>query len=149
MPATGRGFEPLAELESDRSGVLMAARSEVSEALVDIRVLSPALLTDRAFVRHLGKDMSVLREVRHTNLVSVMDFDKRVGAVIYESVPGSSLEQVLKGQGPLELVASLVVLDDCAAGLEALHNVGILHGNVTPQAVVIETTGAVLLRYAG
>src|ERR1700674_1396035 len=92
-PESRRGFEPLAEIESDRSGVLMAARSEASEALVDIRVLSPALLTDRAFVRHLGKDMSVLREVRHTNLVSVMDFDKRVGAVIYESVPGSSLEQ--------------------------------------------------------
>lgn len=149
MPATGRGFEPLAELESDRSGVLMSARSEVSEALVDIRVLSPALLADRGFVRHLGKDMSVLREVRHTNLVSVMDFDKRVGAVIYESVPGSSLEQVLTGQGSLGLAASLVLLDDCAAGLEALHNVGILHGNVTPQAVVIETTGAVLLRDAG
>jgi serine/threonine protein kinase len=78
-----------------------------------------------------------------------MNFDKRAGAVIYESVPGSTLAQVLKGQGSLELAASLVLLDDCAAGLGALHNDGVLHRNVTPDAVVIETTGAVLLRDAG
>jgi serine/threonine protein kinase len=148
-PATGRGFRPLGELESDRSGVLIAARSEVSGALVDIRVLAPALTADRASMSRLGRDMDVLREVRHTNLVSVMNFDKRVGAVVYESVPGSTLSQVLRGQGSLELAASLVLLDDCAAGLAALHNDGVLHRNVTPDAVVIETTGAVLLRDAG
>ena len=149
QPATGRGFRPLGELESDRSGVLIAARSEVSGALVDIRVLAPELTADRASMSRLGRDMGVLREVRHTNLVSVMNFDKRAGAVIYESVPGSTLAQVLKGQGSLELAASLVLLDDCAAGLAALHNDGVLHRNVTPDAVVIETTGAVLLRDAG
>jgi Protein kinase domain len=129
--------------------VLIAARSEVSGALVDIRVLAPELTADRASMSRLGRDMGVLREVRHTNLVSVMNFDKRAGAVIYESVPGSTLAQVLKGQGSLELAASLVLLDDCAAGLAALHNDGVLHRNVTPDAVVIETTGAVLLRDAG
>jgi serine/threonine protein kinase len=129
--------------------VLIAARSEVSGALVDIRVLAPALTADRASMTRLGRDMGVLREVRHTNLVSVMNFDKRAGAVVYESVPGSTLAQVLKGQGSLALAASLVLLDDCAAGLAALHNDGVLHRNVTPDAVVIETTGAVLLRDAG
>jgi Protein kinase domain len=149
QPATGHGFKPLGELESDRSGVLIAARSEVSGALVDIRVLAPELTADRASMSRLGRDMGVLREVRHTNLVSVMNFDKGAGAVIYESVPGSTLAQVLNGQGSLELAASLVLLDDCAAGLAALHNDGVLHRNVTPDAVVIETTGAVLLRDAG
>lgn len=116
---------------------------------MDIRVLAPALTADRAAMSRLGRDMGVLREVRHTNLVSVMNFDKRAGAVIYESVPGSTLTQVLRGQGSLDLAASLVLLDDCAAGLAALHNDGVLHRNVTPDAVVIETTGAVLLRDAG
>src|ERR1700692_2383377 len=147
--STARGFTPLGEVEADPSGVLMAARSEASGALVDIRVLAPALTADRAFMHHLGRDMSILKEVRHTNLVSVMDFDKRAGAVVYESVPGSTLTQLLAGQGALELAASLVLLEDCVAGLEALHKAGVLHRNVTPDALVIETTGAVLLRDAG
>lgn len=100
-------------------------------------------------MRRLGGDMDVLREVRHTNLVSVMQFDKRAGAVVYEAVPGSTLTQLLWAQGPLELPASLVLLEDCISGLEALHNVGVLHRNLTPESVVIETTGAVLLRDAG
>ena len=42
-----------------------------------------------------------------------------------------------------------MLLEDCVSGLEALHNVGVLHRNLTPDSVVIETTGAVLLRDAG
>jgi serine/threonine protein kinase len=93
--------------------------------------------------------MNVLREVRHTNLVSVMHFDKHAGAVVYESVPGGTLTQLLNDQGALNLAASLVLLEDCISGLEALHKVGVAHGNLTPDAVVVETTGAVLLRDAG
>src|ERR1039457_5373213 len=144
-----RGFTPLGTVVSDRSGVLVAARSEASGALVDIRVLAPALKAGRAFMRRLGGDMDILREVRHTNLVSVMHFDKGAAAVVYEAVPGSTLTQLLDAQGPLELAASLVLLEDCVSGLEALRNVGVLHRNLTPDAVVVETTGVVLLRDAG
>jgi len=100
-------------------------------------------------MRRLGGAMNTLRELRHTNLVSVMHFDRRAAAVVYEGVPGSTLTQVLEGQGQLELAASLVLLEDCISGLEALHNTGVIHGNLTTDAVVVETTGAVLLRDAG
>src|ERR1039457_5247221 len=111
-----RGFTPLGEVVSDGAGVLIAARSEASGALMDIRVLAPALRAARGFMRRLGGDMDVLREVRHTNLVSVMHFDKGAAAVVYEAVPGSTLTQVLDAQGPLELAASLVLLEDCVSG---------------------------------
>jgi serine/threonine protein kinase len=100
-------------------------------------------------MHRLGGDMDILRELRQTNLVSVMHFDPRAAAVVYESIPGSTLTQLLEGQGPLELAASLVLLEDCISGLEALHNLGVLHRNLTTDAVVVETTGAVLLRDAG
>ena len=112
---------------------MIAARSEASGALVDIRFLTPALKTAGAFMRRLAGDMGVLREVRHTNLVSVMQFDKRAGAVVYEAVPGSTLTQLLWAQGPLELPASLVLLEDCISGLEALHNVGVLASQPDPR----------------
>lgn len=149
MRAPERGYTPLGEVEFDRSGALIAARSEASGALVDIRVLAPGLKAARGFMRGLGSDMKVLREARHTNLVSVMHFDMRAGVVVYESVPGSTLTQLLNNQGALDLAASIVLLEDCISGLEALHKVGVMHGNLTPDAVVVETTGAVLLRDAG
>src|SRR5580704_18403671 len=101
--ASARGFTPLREVESDASGALIAARSEASGALVDIKALAPALTSSRAFMRRLEGDMEALREVRHTNLVSVMQFDKHAGAIVYESLPGSTLTQLLDGHGPLEL----------------------------------------------
>ncbi|MGA8415884.1 MAG: protein kinase [Candidatus Dormiibacterota bacterium] len=147
--SNARGFTPLGDVESDGSGLLIAARSQFTHALVDVRILAATLKGDRARMRQLRGEMDVLREVRHTNLVSVMDFDKRAGAVVYESVPGSSLTDLLDGQGPIELAAGLVLLEDCVSGLEALHNVGVIHRNVTPDSVVIESTGAVLLRDTG
>jgi hypothetical protein len=148
-PSTARGFTPLGEVESDPIGVLIAARSEASGALVDVRVLAPTLRKDPAFMRRLGHAMDILREVRHTNLVSVMSFDKKVGAVVYEAVRGSTLSQLVAGQEPLQLAASLVLLEDTISGLEALQNAGVVHGNLTADSVVLETTGAVLLRDAG
>jgi eukaryotic-like serine/threonine-protein kinase len=144
-----RGFTSLRGLGVDRSGALIEARADASGELVVIRILTPALTADAVAMREMRRDMATLQRLRHSNLVSVIAFDTRAGAVISESVHATSLRRVVDVSGPLDLAAAMVVLDDCLAGLEALHGAHLFHRDVRPDAVLIAMSGAVLLRDAG
>jgi serine/threonine protein kinase len=144
-----RGFTSLRGLGVDRSGALIEARADPSGELVVIRILTPALTADVVAMREMRHDMAALQRLRHSNLVSVIAFDTRAGAVISESVHATNLHRVIDMSGPLDLAAAMLVLDDCLAGLEALHEAHVFHRDVRPDAVLITMSGVVLLRDAG
>jgi eukaryotic-like serine/threonine-protein kinase len=133
----------------DRSGAIVAARDIATGSPVTVRLLSPALSADAAFRRQIRHDMAVLSVVRHQHLLAVIVFEDRAAAVICESVNGVTLGHLVDVSGPLPPAAALVVFDDCLSGLEALHAAGIVHRDVRPDAVILDTGGTAILRDAG
>ncbi len=89
--------------------------------------------------------MGVLRSLRHQHLLSVIAFDDRHAAIVYEWVNGVTL----RAAGRLGAAAALVVFDDSLAALEALHAAGVIHRDVTPDAVVLDGDGTGIVRDAG
>jgi hypothetical protein len=133
----------------DRSGALVAARDIATGSPVTIRMLSPALSSDAAYRRQVRHDMGVLRSLRHQHLLAVIAFDDRSEAVVSESVEGVTLGHLVDVSGPVPPAAALVALDDCLSGLEALHMAGIVHRDVRPDAVLVDSGGTAILRDAG
>jgi eukaryotic-like serine/threonine-protein kinase len=133
----------------DRSGALVAARDTATGSPVTIRLLSPALSADAAFRRQVRHDMGVLAALRHQHLLAVIAFDDRSAAIVCEWVDGVTLGHLVSVSGPVPPAAALVVFDDCLAGVEALHAAGILHRDVRPDAVILDTGGTAILRDAG
>jgi eukaryotic-like serine/threonine-protein kinase len=133
----------------DRSGAIVAARDMATGSPVTIRVLSPALSADAAFRRQIRHDMGVLSALRHQHLLAVIAFDDHAAAVVCESVDGVTLGHLVGVAGPMPPAAALVVFDDCLSGLEALHAAGIVHRDVRPDAVILDTGGTAILRDAG
>src|ERR1700730_13124161 len=111
-----------------RAGALVDAHDSTTGSRVVVRLLSPALSADAAYRRHVRHDMGVLRALRHQHLLSVIAFDDRHAAIVYEWVDGITLGSL----GRLAAAAALVVFDDSLAGLEALHAAGVIHRDVTP-----------------
>lgn len=133
----------------DRSGALVAAHDTATGSPVTIRLLSPALSADAAFRRQLRHEMGVLSALRHQHLLAVIGFDDRSGAIISESVDGITLGHLVDVTGALPPAAALVVFDDCLSGLEALHTAGVIHRDVRPDALLLDTGGTAILRDAG
>jgi len=133
----------------DRAGALVDAHDTTTGSQVVVRLLSPALTTDPAYRRQIRHDMGVLVALRHQHLLSVIAFDDRTTAVVYEWVDGITLGHLVGVSGPLAPTAALVVFDDCLAALDALHAAGIVHRDVTPDAILLDTGGAAILRDAG
>jgi serine/threonine protein kinase len=79
----------------------------------------------------------------HRNVVAVFDVVEEAGHIwlVMEHVPGRSLSQVIKQDGPLdpEIVAGIGA--EIADGLSALHADGIMHRDVKPGNVLIREDG--------
>ena len=133
----------------DRAGALLDGHDSTTGSRVLIRLLSPALSTDAAFRRQIRHDMAILGALRHQHLLSVMAFDDKHAAIVYEWVDGITLRHLIDVSGRLTAGAALAVFDDSLAALEALHAAGIIHCDVTPGAVLLDTDGTAILRDAG
>src|SRR5580700_5342391 len=133
----------------DRAGALVDAHDIATGSRVVIRLLSPALWSDPAFRRQVRHDMGVLRALRHQHLLSVIDFDDRQAAIVYEWVDGITLRHLVDVSGRLAAAGALAVFDDVLAGLEALHAAGVIHRDVTPDVILLDTDGTGIVRDAG
>src|ERR1700730_10354766 len=132
-----------------RAGALVDAHDSTTGSRVVIRLLSPALSADAAYRRQVRHDMGALGSLRHQHLLSVIAFDDRHAAIAYEWVDGITLHHQIDVSRRPAAAASLVVFDDSLAGLEALHAAGVIHRDVTPDAILLDTGGTAILRDAG
>jgi eukaryotic-like serine/threonine-protein kinase len=132
----------------DRAGALVDAHDNISGSRVVIRLLSPALVADAANRRQVRHDMGVLRALRHQHLLSVIAFDDRNAAIVYEWVDAITVRHLIDVSGRLAPAAALIVFDDSLAALEALHAAGIVHRDVKPDATLLDTGGTGILRDA-
>lgn len=98
-----------------------------------------ALARFRAEARHAGA-------VSHPGVARVYDYGEAGIAespyLVMELVDGPSLAEVL-APGPLDVASSLDVLAQAAAGLQAAHEVGLVHRDVKPGNLLIGQDGQV------
>lgn len=136
-------------LSLDRAGALVVAHDNATGSRVVIRMLSPALSADAAYRRQVRHDMAVLGALRHQHLLSVIAFDDRNAAIVYEWVDAVTLRHLIDRSRSLDAAASLIAFDDCLSALEALHAAGVIHRDVQPDALLLDAGGTAILRDAG
>ena len=81
----------------------------------------------------------------HRNVVTVFDVVEEAGAIwlVMEHVPGRSLSEIIKQDGPLEPSVVADIGAQVAAGLAAAHQAGTMHRDVKPGNVLVREDGVV------
>lgn len=89
----------------------------------------------------------MLARMRHENVVTVYGADviDGVAGIWMELVHGRTVDNVIKGEGPLPAREAAAVGVDIARALTAVHAAGLLHCDVKAQNVVRESGGRVVL----
>lgn len=95
------------------------------------------------------EDEAVLREARaaaglhHPNVVIVHDVIRRGGAslIVTEYIPGGTLAERISLTGALSPREGVRVLDGVLAGLEAIHERGLIHRDLKPENVLFAASG--------
>ena len=91
--------------------------------------------------------MRTAREVVSPNVCRIFDLIEVDGSelVSMEYVDGQTLLQVLQERGPLELQGAQDIASQFLAGLEAIHEAGLVHRDVKPENIMVTRTGRVVL----
>ncbi len=90
--------------------------------------------------------------VNHPNLVSIYDVitdDDLDLVIVMEYVAGETLRHALDREGRVPTEHALRIIEGTAAGLDAIHGLGIVHRDIKPANILLGTDGAVKLADLG
>lgn len=138
-------YRVVRELRRGRRGVLHLGWHEQLDAEVELAVLDEIddgqkILRDADRLRKLRDP--VLTEVREVGLL-----EDGAPCVVLEPVAGRSLAGLLAERGPLPWAEAARVGEIVATAIGTKHGVGLQHGDLAPEDVVIGETGVRLVAF--
>jgi serine/threonine-protein kinase len=151
--ARGRigNYEVTRELGRTAASSVYEAVEPAQGRTVTLAITAEAVGTDESKVRAFWDEAMKLGELRHPNVVRVLDRG-REGDHLYlveEHVSGTPLDALMKRRR-LSVPEALMVFKALANALEAAHERGIVHRDITPaQVMVSEDLSVIKLRGFG
>ena len=140
----------LGELGRGGSASVFRARDRVLLRDVAIKVVRPKYASSAEdSIARLAREAQTVARLQHPNIVTVHAVKRlRDGglALVMQLVPGKTLKQAIHDDGPFEPERAEHVVRDVAEALAFAHSHGVVHRDVKPENIFIESgTGRALL----
>ena len=108
---------------------------------VTLRIVPRALSVDDQIVRRFFDEAKTASRINHPNVLNVIDFGSASDGIVYavyEGENGETLDEVMRNSGgKLEASAAIDIAKQAAAGLSAIQMFGFVHGNLTPENILV------------
>lgn len=126
-------------------GVVFKAEDTLLSRPVAIKVLNEELRYNPEAQKIFLAEARSLATLKHPNLVSVHDVTTQSDFVfmVTEYVEGRNLDRWLRKNGRLEQDVIISIGAQLAAGLDYLHNKGMIHRDLKPGNVILKDDGAI------
>jgi serine/threonine-protein kinase len=148
LPQPVPHYTTLREIGRGAMGVVYQARHNKTGAIVALKLIMPETATTRTAIERFYREMSVLSELRHPNIVEWYEQGMTRGQFWFamEYVAGTNLEALAKqqpGRYPIRQACRLTC--QTLKGLEQAHKMGFVHRDIKPENVLIAHTSDELI----
>ncbi|MGZ4440775.1 MAG: protein kinase domain-containing protein, partial [Gaiellaceae bacterium] len=119
------------------------ARDRILGREVAIKMLHDQFATDTDQIERFRREARAVAKLAHSNVAVVIDRGEDEGRpyIVFEYVEGGSLKRLIQEDAPLPLDRVLEVGVQIARGLEHAHRSGLVHRDVKPQNVLLDSGG--------
>jgi eukaryotic-like serine/threonine-protein kinase len=126
----------------------------VLERPVAIKLMHSQFISESDHLERFRREARAVAQLNHPHIVTVIDAgeeilrdgadaDGRAGApyIVLEYVPGETLKEVIRREGPMDIPQAIAYAIEIARALGAAHEHMIVHRDVKPQNVLISPEG--------
>lgn len=148
---TGERLEPGTELRGYRierfvgqggMGVVYEATQLSLERRVALKLISERLGSDERFRDRFRHEARAAAKIDHPNILPVYETDELPDGRLFLAmrfVDGPDLDSLLRARGPLNAEQTVAVLSQIGEALDAAHQQGVIHRDVKPANVLLES----------
>ena len=140
LPQPVPHYTTLRELGRGAMGVVYQARHNQTGQMVALKLIIPETATTRSAIDRFLREMSVISQLRHPNIVEWYEQGMTRGQFWFamEYVTGTNLEALAKedpGRYPTTQACRLTC--QILKGLEQAHRLGFVHRDIKPENILI------------
>jgi CHASE2 domain-containing sensor protein len=130
------------------TGVVYRATELAGQAPAAVKILQPHLADDPVFRKRFEREAALSAAVSHPHVLPVhaSGDDDGVLFIAMRLVEGSDASAFVKEAGPLDAARAVEIVEATAGALDAAHAAGLVHRDVKPSNVLLDSEdGAVYL----
>ena len=118
------------------------AQDESLHREVAIKVLSDRHSDDPHFIERFQREARAAARLNHPNIVQVYDQSQGgMSFIVQEYVEGETLKDLIRRESPLEPRRAITIALQILAALRVAHQQGVVHRDVKPQNILMQTDG--------
>ena len=142
-----RGYELGERIGEGAFAVVHRAVQPGIERDVAIKIIRSELADRPDFIRRFEFEARTVARIEHPNVVALYDFWREPGAayLVMRLLLGGTVEQAVWSRGPYSREETMRLLDDVGGALEAAHRAGVVHRDVRPGNLLLDTEGTTYL----
>lgn len=140
-------FEIIGPLGSGATGVVYQATNLTTKRVVALKELDADSPEAKARAIQEGRAMASVNSLHLVTIYNIHEIGDRM-YLEYELVEGASLPDLVATEG-LSADAAERLLRDLLQGLQAMHGIGLVHGDLKPENVMIRSDGSAVITDLG
>ncbi|MCU1232117.1 MAG: Serine/threonine-protein kinase PknB [Candidatus Solibacter sp.] len=139
----GERYEIIKLLGEGGMGAVYRAHDRELDRVVALKVIRPELARNAQVLQRFKQELILARQITHRNIIRIFDLGSADGTrfITMEFIEGEDLSAILAKRRKLPADEAAPIMAQVIRGLEAAHAEGVVHRDLKPQNIMIDSDG--------